>query len=306
MTEMSSRLSGPARHTVTARSVWPKPINTLINALINFLTRPRRLAPLLACAWMILIAGFAFAPHWFTAYDPLEGDVLASLAAPDAEHFLGTDKLGRDVFARIVYGARFSLGVGLGAVAISVAFGVLLGLIAGQRQRVLDEGFSRLFDVMSAYPGVLLAMLLITFLGGSLVNVAIAVGIAGIPKFGRVVRAQTKAVQDADYVVQASIYGRSRFSAFLVHVVPNVLTVVPVVATISVGTAILTTSGLSFLGLGPQPPTPEWGLMLAESRDYLRTAWWTGVLPGIAITLTVIAFAVLGGSLQRHIEGRAP
>lgn len=298
MTEISSRLSSPAIADVAARSVWPK--------LTNVLTRPRRLAPLLACAWMILMAGFAVMPHWFTAYDPLEGDVLASLAAPNAERkACAINNAGEHIAPQFI-GAQKMLGVGLGAVAISVAFGVLLGLIAGQRQRVLDEGFSRLFDVISAYPGVLLAMLLITFLGGSLVNVAIAVGIAGIPKFGRVVRAQTKAVQDADYVVQASIYGRSRLSAFLVHVVPNVLTVVPVVATISVGTAILTTSGLSFLGLGPQPPTPEWGLMLAESRDYLRTAWWTGVFPGVAITLTVIAFAVLGGSLQRHIEGRAP
>lgn len=298
MTEVSSPLAGPALSGVRA------PSGAL--AALRGLAHGNYVAPALASVWLLLILGAVIAPHWFTAYDPLEGDVLASLAPPDAEHVLGADKLGRDVFARIVYGARFSLGVGLGAVAISVAFGVLMGLLAGQRSRIVDETFSRVFDVISAYPGVLLAMLMITFLGGSLVNVAIAVGVVGIPKFGRVVRAQTKAVQEADYVVQATIYGRSRFSAFIVHVVPNVLTVVPVVATVSVGTAILTTSGLSFLGLGPQPPTPEWGVMLAESRDYLRTAWWTGVFPGIAITLTVIAFAVLGASLQRRIEGRAP
>ncbi|WP_454917400.1 ABC transporter permease [Xanthobacter sediminis] len=246
----------------------------------------------------------AAAPQLFSRYDPLEGDFLAVLKPPSAEHLFGTDRLGRDVFARTVHGARYSLYIGLGATAVSVVFGVLLGIVAGQKNRLLDEATSRLFDVVSSFPGVLLAMMVVTFLGQGMVNIAIAVGIAGIPKFGRVVRAQTQLVRDADYVTHAYVYGRGRFEVFARHLLPNVLVAVPVTATIYVGTTILAVSGLSFLGLGPQPPTPEWGVMLAESRDVLRVAWWPGVFPGAAITLTVIAFTVLGNDLQRRFEGR--
>lgn len=159
-------------------------------------------------------------------------------------------------------------------------------------------------DVLSSFPGVLLAMLVVTFLGPGMLNIALAIGIAGIPKFGRVVRAQTQLVRDADYVTHAAIYGLSRPQVFLRHVLPNVLVAVPVIATVYIGSTILAVSGLSFLGLGPQPPTPEWGVMLAESRDVLRVAWWPGVFPGAAITLTVIAFSVIGNFLQKAFEGR--
>ncbi|GGC75520.1 ABC transporter permease [Chelatococcus reniformis] len=260
----------------------------------------------LAAAFVLLLAVAALAPQLFTHYDPLEGDALASLQPPGAEHLFGTDRLGRDIFARTLYGARYSLAIGLGAAAISAVFGIALGLLAGQRSRLLDETVSRLFDIISSFPGVLLALLVVTFLGAGLTNIAIAVGISAIPKFGRVVRAQTQLVRDADYVTHAYIYGRSRLGVFFGHLLPNVLTAVPVVATVSIGTTILAVSGLSFLGLGPQPPTPEWGVMLAESRDVLRIAWWPGVFPGAAITLTVIAFTVLGNALQRRFEGRAP
>ena len=147
-------------------------------------------------------------------------------------------------------------------------------------------------------------MLIVTFLGQGMLNIAIAVGIAGIPKFGRVVRAQTQLVRDADYVTQATIYGLSQRQVFLRHVLPNVLVAIPIIATVYIGSTILIVSGLSFLGLGPQPPTPEWGVMLAESRDVLRVAWWPGVFPGLAITATVIAFSVVGNFLQKKFEGR--
>jgi peptide/nickel transport system permease protein len=259
-----------------------------------------------AAGFVLLLAAAAIAPQLFTRYDPLAGDVLASLKLPTAEHLFGTDRLGRDVFTRTLYGARYSLLIGFGSAAISVVFGVLLGLVAGQRSGLLDEAICRLFDVISSFPGVLLAMLVVTFLGAGMENIAVAVGVAGIPKFGRVVRAQTQLVRDADYVTHAVIYGRGRLDVFLRHMLPNVLTAVPVVATVYIGTTILAVSGLSFLGLGPQPPTPEWGVMLAESRDVLRVAWWPGVFAGAAITLTVISFTVLGNALQRRFEGREP
>jgi len=262
-------------------------------------------AVLLSAAFLVLLAVAALAPRWLTPHDPLEGDFLAVLQPPSVEHPFGTDRLGRDVLARTVHGARYSLAIGLGSTALAVGVGVLLGLLAGQRRRPAHEGLSRVFDVISSFPGVLLAMLVVVFLGPGLANIAIAVGIAGIPKFGRVVRAQTQLVRRADYVTQAVIYGRSRWEVFVGHLLPNVLVAVPVTATVHVGSAILAASGLSFLGLGPQPPTPEWGVMLAESRDVLRVAWWPGVFPGVAITLTVVAFTVLGQALQRRFEGRS-
>ncbi|MFC3692343.1 ABC transporter permease [Chenggangzhangella methanolivorans] len=264
----------------------------------------RQSAPLAAAAFIAVLAAVAIAPELFTRADPLAEDVMAALKAPGAEHLFGTDRLGRDVFARVVHGAQYSLAIGLGSAAISVVFGVALGLLAGLRSRLLDEAICRLFDVISSFPGVLLAMLVVTFLGAGMENIAVAVGVAGIPKFGRVVRAQTQLVRDADYVTHAVIYGRSRLATFAAHLLPNVLTAIPVVGTVYVGTTILAVSGLSFLGLGPQPPTPEWGVMLAESRDVLRVAWWPSVFPGAAITLTVISFTVLGNALQRRFEGR--
>lgn len=258
----------------------------------------------LALAFLALLAAVAVAPALFTSHDPLTGEFGEGLRPPGPLHPFGTDRLGRDVLARTLHGARYSLLIGLGGTAVSLAAGVVLGILAGQRHRLLDEATSRVFDVLSSFPGVLLAMLVVTFLGPGMANVALAVGIAGIPKFGRVVRAQTQLVRGADYVTHAAIYGLSRRRIFVRHVLPNVLVAVPVIATVYVGSTILTVSGLSFLGLGPQPPTPEWGVMLAESRDVLRVAWWPGVFPGAAITLTVIAFSIVGGVLQRRFEGR--
>lgn len=259
---------------------------------------------ILSIIFLALLFAAVVAPALFTQFDPLLGDYSLGLRPPSWMHLFGTDRLGRDVFARAIYGARYSLLIGLGGMAVSLLFGIVLGIIAGQRSGFLDETVSRLFDVLSSFPGVLLAMLVVTFLGQGMVNVAIAVGIAGIPKFGRVVRAQTQLVRDADYVTHAAIYGLGRGRIFFRHVLPNVLVAVPVIATVYIGSTILAVSGLSFLGLGPQPPTPEWGVMLAESRDVLRVAWWPGVFPGAAITLTVIAFSVVGTVAQAAFERR--
>jgi peptide/nickel transport system permease protein len=288
------------------------PVNPLEESALDDLVRKGalrtrrsyRAGPVLAVAFLIVLFAAAIAPQLFTAFDPLVGDFTEGLKPPDWTHLFGTDRLGRDVFARTVYGTRYSLLIGLGGMAISLAFGIVLGIIAGQRNRILDEATSRIFDVLSSFPGVLLAMLVVTFLGQGMLNIAIAVGIAGIPKFGRVVRAQTQLVRNADYVTHAVVYGLSRRQVFFRHVLPNVLVAIPVIATVYIGSTILAVSGLSFLGLGPQPPTPEWGVMLAESRDVLRVAWWPGVFPGLAITLTVIAFTLVGNALQKKFEGR--
>ena len=266
--------------------------------------RARNFGLIVSLVFLFILLLAAAVPQAFTSFNPLIGDFTAGLRPPGAEHWFGTDRLGRDVFARTIHGTRYSLLIGLGGMAISLAFGIVLGIIAGQRSRLLDEATSRIFDVLSSFPGVLLAMLVVTFLGQSMVNIAFAVGIAGIPKFGRVIRAQTQLVRDADYVTHAVVYGLSAWQVFFRHVLPNVLVAVPVIATVFIGNTILAVSGLSFLGLGPQPPTPEWGIMLAESRDVLRVAWWPGVFPGLAITLTVIAFTLVGNALQKKFEGR--
>jgi peptide/nickel transport system permease protein len=279
-----------------------------MSATFSALAGPRPRVPVgvtIAAAFLIALA-FAMAfPRLVTPYDPLVSDVAATLQSPNAQHWFGTDRIGRDVLSRVIYGARYSLLIGLASMIVSLAIGLIVGLFAGLSNRFADEAASRVFDVLSAFPPVLLSLFVVTFLGQGIVNIAIAVGIAGIPKFGRVLRSQALVVRRADYVTHAVSFGLSRTQIFLRHVLPNVLVVVPVIATIDIGSAIIAVSGLSFLGLGPQPPTPEWGVMLAEGRDVLRVAWWPSVFPGMAITLTVLSFAVIGRFLQRKFEVRA-
>ncbi|TCK34437.1 peptide/nickel transport system permease protein [Paraburkholderia sp. BL8N3] len=262
-------------------------------------------AVLLAAAFLIALAAAMAFPRFVTPYDPLVSDVVHALQPPGGEHWFGTDRIGRDVLSRVIHGARYSLLIGLASMLVSLAAGLVIGLSAGLGNRLADESASRVFDVLSAFPPILLSLFVVTFLGQGIVNIAIAVGIAGIPKFGRVLRSQALVVRRADYVTHALSYGLSRGGIFMRHVLPNVLVAVPVIATIDIGSAIIAVSGLSFLGLGPQPPTPEWGVMLAEGRDVLRVAWWPSVFPGMAITLTVLSFAVIGKFLQRKYEVRA-
>ena len=275
-------------------------LSTSITQARSILRVRRVPAPVLIAAAFLVALVFALAfPHVVTPYDPLVSDIAHAMQAPSAEHWFGTDRIGRDVFARVVYGARYSLLIGLASMVVSLLIGLVVGMTAGLGRRAVDESASRVFDVLSAFPPVLLSLFVVTFLGQGIVNIAIAVGIAGIPKFGRVLRAQTLVVRRADYVTHAVVWGLSRRQVFLRHILPNVLAAVPVIATIDIGSAIIAVSGLSFLGLGPQPPTPEWGVMLAEGRDVLRVAWWPSVFPGMAITLTVVAFSVIGKHLSQ-------
>lgn len=256
-----------------------------------------------AIAYLTLLLVVLALPTVFTHHDPLLSDVGHALQSPNGTFWFGTDRIGRDVFARVVYGARYSLLIGLAAMAVSLLVGLLIGLAAGLSNRIVDESASRFLDVLSAFPPILLSLLVVSFMGQGIVNIAVAVGIAGIPKFGRVLRAQAQRVRRADYVTHAVTFGASPSRTFFKHVLPNVLSAVPVIATLDIGAVIIAVSALSFLGLGPQPPTPEWGVMLAEGRDVLRVAWWPSVFPGAAITLTVIAFTVIGKYVSRRYGG---
>ncbi|NWA63536.1 ABC transporter permease [Pantoea sp. B9002] len=258
-----------------------------------------------AILFLIVLAIAVIAPQWLAHSDPLLADPVNAQLPPSAQHWLGTDQLGRDLLTRVIYGSRYSLLISVAAMALAVVFGTLLGLAAALARGVMDELLSRAVDVISAFPDLLLALMLIAFTGPGTNNLIIALGVASVPRFARVVRAQTYSVMTSGYVEQARTFGLSRFTLITRHILPHAIAQVPALATLGLGTAIIGTAGLSFLGMGPQPPTAEWGLMLAEGRNYLRNAWWIAVWPGVFITLTVIAVNTLGRYWQARFEGRS-
>jgi peptide/nickel transport system permease protein len=253
---------------------------------------------------LILLA--VVVPGLLAGADPLAADPLLALAPPGGEHWFGTDHLGRDVLARVVYGARHSLVIGVAATCLAVIAGGLLGLAAGLAPRWLEEALARSFDVLSTFPELLLALLVIAITGPGTINVITAIGLAQIANYARIARAQTFVVRGAGYVEQAVTFGHSRLGIITRHVLPNALGPIPVMATLGLGQAVIAAAGLSFLGMGPQPPAAEWGAMLSEARSYLRVAWWEAAFPAAAIILTVVCLTVVGRRLQRRFEGRTP
>jgi peptide/nickel transport system permease protein len=251
---------------------------------------------------LVLLA--AVAPGLLTSGDPLDANPRESHLAPSWEHLAGTDLLGRDVLTRIIYGTRYSVAIGLGASSLGVLLGLLVGLGAAVGPRWLDGLISRFIDVVAAFPGLLLAMLLITFTGRGADNLILALGIGSLPHYARIVRANAYVTLGSGYVEQAKTYGLGQAKNLWRHVLPNAMGALPIMITIGLGGAIIGSSALSFLGLGPQPPAAEWGLLLSESRTYLRQAWWSAVYPGLALTAVVVAATVLGQNLQRRYERR--
>jgi len=241
---------------------------------------------------------------YIVSYPPTRPFPAEALQAPDAGHWMGTDEIGRDIFSRIVAGAGVSLQVGIMASSISLFFGVVLGLLAGYRSGWVGAVIMRLVDVMLAMPGLLLALAIVASLGPSLVNVMMGVGIASVPRFTRVMRGCVLTAKENVYVEAARVIGCGGTRIAVRHIQPNVFAPALVLATLNVGSAILTAAALSFLGMGAQPPTPEWGLMLAKGRDYLRTAWWISTFPGLAIMLTVLAVNMLGDGLRDALDPR--
>jgi peptide/nickel transport system permease protein len=254
-----------------------------------------------AFAGLVVIAGFlvvaVFAPL-IAPYSPTRLIYTAIQQPPSPQHLFGTDDLGRDVLSRVVFGARISMEVGVIAVAIAMTIGSLLGLFAGFLGGWADTVIMRGMDIMLAFPGILLAIAIVAILGPSLANTMIAVGISAIPVYARTVRAAALTVLGNDYIQAARALGASPLRVALKYVLPNVTAPITVLATIGIATSILTAAGLSYLGLGAQPPTPEWGAMLSEARTYLRNAWWMATFPGIAIMLVVMAFNLLGDGLR--------
>jgi len=252
-----------------------------------------------------VIALAALAPTWLSSLDPLDTDPRAALQSPSATHLFGTDQSGRDVFSRVVHGARYSLAVGFGATAIAVLLGVVVGLAAALAPRPLRGFLGRFIDVLMAFPEFLLALLVIAIIGTGEGSIPVAVALAALPAYARVARSEALVVAEAGYIRSARALGVSPAALLWRHLLPNILGPIRVMATIGIGTAIVTASGLSFLGLGAQPPTPEWGVILSEGRNFLATAWWISVFPGLAITATVISVSVIGRYWGRRNRGQS-
>jgi len=237
--------------------------------------------------------------------DPFKQSLRDSLLAPGSpDHPLGTDNFGRDVLLRLIDGGKISLSVGLAAVAISLSIGGMIGLVAGYFGGWTDRILMRIIDVKLAFPGILLALVIVTVLGSGLDKVMIAVGIGGIPRFARVVRGSVLNTKGDLFVEAARSIGASDRRIMFIHLVPQVLGPVITIGTFGLATAILSTASLSFLGLGAQPPTAEWGLMLSESRRYIRIAWWLAEFPGVAIMLAVLAVNILGDAARDALDPR--
>jgi peptide/nickel transport system permease protein len=241
-------------------------------------------------------------PSLVASYSPLETDASSTLQPPSAEHVFGTDQSGRDVFSRVVHGAQYSLAIGLGATGVALGLGLLLGVFAALGSRIVDGILSRFIDVLMAFPEFLLALVVIAVMGPGEGSIPLAVALAATPAYARVARAETLVVAQAGYVRASASLGVSRTRTILFHIIPNISGPLLVMATIGVGTAIVTAAGLSFLGLGAQPPTPEWGIILSEGRNFLATAWWIAVFPGLAISTTVVSISVVGRHLRTRRE----
>lgn len=262
--------------------------------------RSARPGLVIAAVFLLVAAVAAAVPTLLASADPNLTDPARPFAEPGLEHWFGTDNLGRDVFARVVHGARFSLSIGIGATALAVVLGAAVGLAAALGPRVVQATLLRAIDIAMAFPDLLLTLLVIAVLGPGPLNTLIAVALGMVPRFARVVRAQALPTARAGYVVSAVALGTPRLRIVRLHILPNTLLPLLAVATVGVGTAIISVAALSFLGLGVEPPDAEWGVMLAQGREFLRLAWWISIFPGLAVAATVVSITVLGRALQRR------
>ncbi len=266
----------------------------------SFIRHPMAIVSSIFILLLVLVAIFA---PWIAPYDPQVPDWMALGAGPSAAHWFGTDDLGRDVLSRIIYGARISLYVGLLSVTLGMVAGVILGLLAGYYGKWLDMRLMRGSDVLFAFPGVMLAIAVVAILGPGLNNVIIAVAVFSVPVFARIVRASTLSIKQSAYVEAVRCVGAPDRVVILRHILPGTLSNVIVYFTMRIGTSILTAASLSFIGLGPEPDVPEWGNILAMSRNMMMAGKWNvSVFPGLAIFLTVLAFNLLGDALRDTLD----
>ncbi|MED4753428.1 nickel transporter permease [Brevibacillus choshinensis] len=278
--------------TYTARSPWRMIVN-------RFKKNKRAMAGL----WMVLVflVVAIFAP-WIAPHDPFEQNMQVMLESPSIHYFFGTDEFGRDIFSRVIYGAQISLMIGIVGVLISIVFGVALGTISGYFGGFVDSLVMRIMDIFMAFPSFLLALAIVSVLGPGMINVMIAIGIFSVPTFARISRSSVISIKNKEYIEAARAMGGTHLFIIWKHILPNSIAPIIVLSTMRIATAILTAAGLSFLGMGAQPPTPEWGAMLSTGREYLRTAPHVSTIPGLAIMFMVLAFNMLGDGLRDALD----
>ncbi|WP_236735400.1 ABC transporter permease [Mycolicibacterium peregrinum] len=258
----------------------------------------------IAGAYLALMLAWALAPSLFTSESPYDTDIEAPLQVPSWEHWFGTDASGRDIYTRVVYGTQSSLAIGVGATALALSVAILFGLASGLGGRFTDGAISRFLEVVLALPGMLVALLFIAMLGPGAATQIVAVAIGSAAGYARMIRGQVLAVKDSGYVSAAVALGHPPHRIVGRHIFPNAMRPLVVLGTMGVGQSIVWASSLSFLGLGVAPPAPEWGAMLNAGRDFVSTAWWLEVFPGLAIVGCTLAVTVVGRYLQQRLEGR--
>lgn len=264
----------------------------------------RRKAAIAGLAILSVIAVAAFLAPWLVPYDPIQVKPAEALTPPSLARPLGTDQYGRDILSRVIVGARLSLLTGLGAVAIALTSGVVLGLLSGVLGGWTDLLFMRLVDIMMAFPSILMALVVVAILGQGTVNVMVAVGVSLAPTFIRLVRGDVLSVKENVYVEAARALGVGYGRLALRHLLPNILAPLIVLSTVAIAWSIILGASLGFLGLGPRPPIPEWGIDLSNGRSYLLRAWWISSAPGFCIMLTVVAVNLVGDALRDELDAR--
>ena len=285
--------------TLLVEEIPEKPVSGFVDFAKRFVRNRAALIGFIITVVLVIVAVFApvIAP-----YDPYDANMPMSLTKPTAQHWLGCDELGRDILSRIIYGARISLRVGVEAVALALSVGIVLGALAGYFGGRLDLIIMRLMDIMLAFPSILLAIAFMAVLGRGIENAIIAIGIVSIPEYARIVRGSVLSVKENDYVTAARAIGNSEAAIIFRHILPNVMAPIVVRATLGISSAILDTAALGFLGLGVSPPTAEWGTMLGAGRGYVWDAPHLLTFPGLAITVTVLAFNLMGDGLRDALD----
>lgn len=256
----------------------------------------------LAAALALFLVLSALAPQLVAPGDPLGIDPLSAFQPPSAQHGFGTDESGRDIYTRVVHGTGNSLLIGVLATAIGLGLGIVLGTLAGMLGRVVDFTVNRVLEVLFAFPGLLLALLVILIYGPGVATATIAVGLSTAPGYARIIRAQLVSVRSSSFVEAATVLGLTPWRTLTRHILPNTLAPLVVLATLGIGQAIVWATALSYLGLGAQPPTAEWGAMLSAGRTYITSAWWMSFFPGLFIVLTAVAATTLGRAIERRMR----
>ncbi len=289
---------------MTELNLRPPPLSAgraRINSVLRVFARPG--AGFGAIVLLILLPCMVLAP-WIAPYDPMMTGAGPRLAPPSAEHLFGTDLHGRDIFSRIVWGARYSLPVGFATLLLGLSIGGTFGLMLGYFGGRFDAVGARVVDVMLGFPSIVMAIMIVSVLGVGLVNVVLAVAIADIPRYARVIRGAVIVAKQNLFVESAQAMGASSARLMRLHILPTILPTVVLLGTLNLGQAILATATLSFLGLGTQPPTPEWGTMLNEARDYMRHAPWLMIAPGTVLFLAIISVNLIGDRLNDVLDPR--